>query len=119
MDDRIGRLVARFGVDRTATEEAVRFVQVWPSVARPVRCTREPWNHSADTRRTIRGTQSFFGSICVSVNGVTAVGRRRMTAAARLRAAVSGEAGGQARGQPRASAAGEVAGATLGRPQQI
>jgi hypothetical protein len=42
-----------------------------------------------------------------------------MIAAARLRAAVSGEANGHAREQAWASAAGEVAGAILGRSQQI
>jgi hypothetical protein len=122
MDDCFGRLVAILGVDRTATEKAVRIVERWPSAAPPVRCARKSWNHSAGPLRTNRGKQIRFefGSICVGFN-VTTAGNRR-TASVRLpgaAAAVTGEANGHSRERERESAAGEIAGAILVRSQQI
>jgi hypothetical protein len=124
MDDRIGRVVANFGVDRAATEQAVRSVERLQLAACRAQCTPKSWNHSAAHLRTICGspTLSEFGSVCVSFNEVMTARSRRSTATARLMraaAALTGETNDHPRERAWESAAGEIAGAILGRSDQI
>jgi hypothetical protein len=124
MDDRIGRLFANFGVDRTATEQAVRNAERSRFAARRAQSAPQFWIHSAARLRTIcrSPTLSEFRSVCVSFNEVTTARSRRSTATARLlcaAAALIGDANDHPRERARESAAGEIAGAILGRSDQI
>ncbi len=101
MDDRIGRLAASFGVDRTATERAVGIVERRPIGCAPSRARTEP-GHTADrSARSAEHSDCFkLGSICVSFIKGTTVGSRRSTATARhlcAVAAVTRRGGGHAR----------------------
>jgi hypothetical protein len=123
MDDCIGRLVANFGVDRAATEQAVHNVERLQFAACRAQCTPKSWNHSAHLR-TICGSPTLFefGSVCVSFNEVMTARSRRSTATARpvrAAAALTGETNDHPRERAWESAAGEIAGAILGRSDQI
>jgi hypothetical protein len=124
MDDCIGRLVANFGVDRTATEQAVRNAERSRLAARCAQRTSKSWNRSATHLRMTCGspTLSEFRSVCVSFNEVTTARSCRSTATARLMcaaAALAGDAIDHPRERARECAAGEIAGAILGRSDQI
>ena len=127
MDDRIGRLDANVGVDRTATEQAACSVSHWPFDARPVRGVPAYVTRSAGTLRTFRGTlravcetslPHSFGGVCF---GGAMTADNSPTTMARLCAAnvIAGKANDHARERAMVNAAGGVASAILCRSQQV
>jgi hypothetical protein len=120
MDDRIGRLDAKLGVDRTATGQAVRSVTHWPFDARSVRNAPNCVDDSAGTSRQARHAvdAAKLPQACVRLGGIITAATGPATARLRAADAATSKAD-HGLEQALTSAAGEFAGAILCRSQQI